>query len=73
MLVLARGTGQSLVLDERIVVTVLATGRGIVRLGIEAPIDVGVRRGELGATPPDPSDQPDRLSPSVAPDPDHVA
>jgi len=69
MLVLARGTGQSLVLDERIVVTVLATARGIVRLGIEAPTDVGVRRGELGGTPVDP---PGRRPPTAAPDPDHA-
>jgi sRNA-binding carbon storage regulator CsrA len=39
------------VLDERIVVRVLAAGRGVVRLGIEAPPEVGVRRGELAAQP----------------------
>ena len=47
MLVIARGPGQSVVLDDRIVVTVLASRPGLVRLGIEAPDDVGVRRGEL--------------------------
>lgn len=47
MLVLARGQGQSVVLDDRIVVTVLAARGGSVRLGIEAPREVGVRRGEL--------------------------
>jgi len=47
MLVLARSAGQSVVLDERITVTVVATHGGIVRLGIVAPQDVGVRRGEL--------------------------
>ena len=47
MLVLARAAGQSVVLDDRIVVTVLASRDGLVRLGIQAPRDVGVRRGEL--------------------------
>jgi carbon storage regulator len=64
MLVLARGPGQSVVLDDRITVTVLASRPGLVRLGIEAPDDVGVRRGELdlidpGAAPKAaPRDQP---------------
>jgi carbon storage regulator len=49
MLVLTRGQGQSVVLDERITVTVLASRGGTVRLGIEAPPEVGVRRGELTA------------------------
>lgn len=47
MLVLARSAGQSVVLEERITITVLATRGGLVRLGIDAPSDVGVRRGEL--------------------------
>lgn len=47
MLVLARSAGQSVVLDERITITVIETSGGIVRLGISAPVDVGVRRGEL--------------------------
>ena len=47
MLVLARSTGQSVVLDDRITVTVLGVRGTLVRLGIEAAPDVGVRRGEL--------------------------
>ena len=47
MLVLARAEGQTVVLDDRIVVTVLDSREGLVRLGIQAPRDVGVRRGEL--------------------------
>jgi carbon storage regulator CsrA len=47
VLVLARSTGQSVVLDDRITVTVLATRGTLVRLGIEAASDVAVRRGEL--------------------------
>lgn len=51
MLVLARSAGQSVVLDGRIVVTVLATRGGLVRLGIDAPAEVGVRRAELVPLP----------------------
>jgi carbon storage regulator len=51
VLVIARGPGQSVVLDDRIVVTVLPSRPGLVRLGIEAPDDVGVRRGELEVEP----------------------
>ena len=51
MLVLTRGTGQTVVLDGRITIVVLASRGGVVRLGIEAPADVGVRRGELAPSP----------------------
>jgi len=54
MLVLARSTGQSVVLDDRITVTVLATRGTLVRLGIEAAPDVAVRRGELDLLDPSP-------------------
>jgi carbon storage regulator len=47
MLVLSRNVGQSLVLDDRITVTVLATRGTLVRLGVEAASDIGVRRAEL--------------------------
>jgi carbon storage regulator len=52
MLVLARSAGQSVVLDGGITITVLATRGGLVRLGIEAPSGVGVRRGELAVLVP---------------------
>ena len=57
MLVLARSVGQSVVLDDHITVRVLGVRGTLVRLGIEAESDVGVRRGELElltpASPPD--------------------
>ena len=52
MLVLSRAPGQNVVLDDRIVVTVLVSRPGIVRLGIDAPDGVTVRRGELDPQPP---------------------
>jgi carbon storage regulator len=51
VLVLARNPGQSVVLDDRIVVTVVVARAGLVRLGIEAPDGVAVRRGELALLP----------------------
>ena len=56
MLVLARSHGQSVVLDDRIVVTVITARSGLVRLGIDAPDGVGVRRGELDPNQPLPGD-----------------
>ncbi|CAB4846438.1 unannotated protein [freshwater metagenome] len=51
MLVLARGQGQSVVFDGGITITVLGARGGLVRLGIDAPAEVGVRRGELDPLP----------------------
>lgn len=47
MLVLSRKVGESVVIDGGIVIRVLAVRGGRIRLGIEAPADVTVRRCEL--------------------------
>lgn len=48
MLVLTRGLKQQIVIgDQQITVTVLEVKGGRVRLGIEAPPEVAVRRREL--------------------------
>ena len=47
MLVLARKLGEKLLIGENIVVTVVQTGSGQIRLGIEAPDDVPILRQEL--------------------------
>lgn len=47
MLVLTRKARQRLVIDERIVVTIVRVDGGAVRLGIEAPREVTIRREEL--------------------------
>lgn len=49
MLVLTRKREESVVVAGQIVVTVLEIGRGRVRLGIQAPRDVTVFRGEVQA------------------------
>ena len=47
MLVLSRKLGESLQIGDNITVTVLAVHGRVVRLGIEAPSDVRILRGEL--------------------------
>lgn len=54
MLVLTRKRGETIRIGEQIVIKVIHLGKGSVKLGIEAPADVRVLRGELPAflTPP---------------------
>ena len=47
MLVLSRKLGESIVIDDRIVVTVVKLNNGQVRLGIEAPQEIAVFREEI--------------------------
>jgi carbon storage regulator CsrA len=47
MLILGRKVGDSIVIGDGIRVVVLACDRGGVRLGIEAPSDVTILRGEI--------------------------
>lgn len=47
MLILARKPGESIVLDGGIRIVVVECDRRGVRLGIEAPAEVGIVRGEI--------------------------
>lgn len=47
MLVLSRKVGEKIYIGETIVVTVAEIDRGKVKIGIEAPHDVPIWRGEL--------------------------
>ncbi len=47
MLVLSRKPGEKLVISDNIIITVLEVVGSRVRLGIEAPGDVRILRGEL--------------------------
>jgi carbon storage regulator len=49
MLVLSRKPGDTVVIDGSIKVTVIELRGNMVRLGVEAPRDVRVRREELAA------------------------
>lgn len=55
MLVLTRRAGQRIVIDDNIVVSVVSTKNGQVRLGIDAPPSVHIVREELQNTPPKPN------------------
>ena len=47
MLVLARKTDESIVINENIIVKVISIEKGVVKLGIDAPSSVGILRSEL--------------------------
>ena len=53
MLVLTRKQDESIVIDGRITVRILRLKGNSVRVGIDAPADVHIRRGELGEKLPD--------------------
>jgi len=47
MLVLSRKQNERLIIDGHIIVTIVRVSGGTVRVGIEAPVDVSIRREEL--------------------------
>lgn len=51
MLVIGRRPGQAIVIGDSITVTVTGVDGGKIRLGIEAPQSVPIRRGELMPRP----------------------
>lgn len=64
MLVLTRKQSETIQIGENVTIKVIATGRGKVKLGIEAPADVRVLRGELGQLPrtaPEPEAEMNRM------------
>lgn len=56
MLVLARKVEEKLVIDERITITVIEVSRRRVKLAIDAPKEMAIRRSEL---PPKQSERDD--------------
>ena len=48
MLVLTRKQGQTIVIDDRIKITLVKVKGNAIRVGIDAPEEVAIRRGELG-------------------------
>ena len=61
MLVLTRKSGERLMIGDEVVVTVLSVRNGQVRIGIEAPRSISIRREELAALPV-PADEPDLIA-----------
>jgi carbon storage regulator len=47
MLILTRKPGESVVIGNHVVITVLDGGSGVIRLGFEAPVEVSIYRAEL--------------------------
>jgi len=47
MLILTRRIGEKLVIDENVIVTILAAKGSQIRIGIEAPRDVPIHREEI--------------------------
>lgn len=52
MLVLSRKPGEKIQIDDNIFITVVRIGPNTVRLGIEAPPEMNIRRNELEDKPP---------------------
>ncbi|NND96104.1 MAG: carbon storage regulator [Pirellulaceae bacterium] len=52
MLVLTRKPGEQLVIDNNITITICKSGPNRVTVGIDAPKEVPIRRGELVETRP---------------------
>ena len=47
MLVLSRKLGESILLDDKITITVMEISKGVVKLGIDAPKEMLILRKEL--------------------------
>lgn len=47
MLILTRKFGERIVIDDKIVITVVELGQGRVKIGITAPNDVSIDREEI--------------------------
>jgi carbon storage regulator CsrA len=54
MLLLSRKTAETIVINDSVVVKVVRISGGRVAIGIEAPAEVSIRRGELGVRNPAP-------------------
>lgn len=48
MLVLSRKTSESIIIGDNIAVTIVRIGGDFVKIGIDAPKNVNIRREELG-------------------------
>ncbi|HVJ87654.1 MAG TPA: carbon storage regulator CsrA [Caulifigura sp.] len=66
MLVLSRKKNESIVIDDRIIITVVEIRGDKVRLGIQAPRDVPVHRHEVYESLQKQAEQPHFESPSSA-------
>lgn len=63
MLVLTRKSGETIEIGDGITVTVVDLGKGRVKIGIDAPAEVAIRRGELTELPSRTTEEEPRRSP----------
>lgn len=56
MLVLTRKSGEQVLVGDQITIKVISVERGKVRIGIEAPPQINIRRGELTTHQVEPPD-----------------
>jgi carbon storage regulator len=50
-LILSRRVGETIVINENITITIVGHDSGQTRISIDAPREICIRRGELGAQP----------------------
>lgn len=62
MLVLTRKVGEQIFIGDDVCLTVVQVERGKVRIGIEAPRDINIRRSEIPKSESCPSIQPFMVS-----------
>jgi carbon storage regulator len=70
MLVLSRRPGEKVIIGPAITLTVVAVSGNHVRVGIDAPDPVRIRRAELVGWCYDPAGSDNRLQPDLAGNPD---
>jgi carbon storage regulator len=58
MLVLSRKENEQLIIDDKITVTIIRVSGGTVRLGIDAPAEIPIRRNEFLCHPLDQNQEP---------------
>lgn len=66
MLVLSRKAGETIHIGDQVTLTVLSVRGGVIKLGIDAPQNVRIRRGELLNHLPAAPEEPDSSAPREA-------
>ena len=69
MLILSRKTGQTIQISDQITITITQVKGKQVRIGIDAPADISIRRGELVRQQPAVKTQPEESLPDVNSEP----
>ncbi|QDT38177.1 carbon storage regulator [Stratiformator vulcanicus] len=68
MLVLTRKQAETIQIGDNVTIKVIRTGKGSVKIGIDAPSDIRVLRGELAVRDEEPTGEDDAEKAVVTPD-----